>query len=156
MVVSRILIHFVSCWKMFLGLTTHSILAALLVVWTTSFPFGFVCSVLNQPFWLVREFYNATYTERNLEDKSPSRMTITLLWSVTNAMYIVGTFTGYFLGAGLIDKLGRRKVIILGQVSRQYMDHLKSNVNVRKRGVCVCVSSSTCILMHVGRTRWFN
>ena len=98
-------------------LTGNTAFAAWLVIFTTSFPFGFNGSVLNQPFLIVRQFYNKTYTERsNVNGASPSDMKITILWSITNAIYVVGIMVGYFFASGLMDKLGRKNVILIGQV----------------------------------------
>jgi MFS family permease len=98
-------------------LTCKTAFAAWLVIFTTSFAFGFNGSVLNQPFLIVRQFYNDTYTERNgIDGKPPTEMTVTILWSITNAIYVVGIMVGYFFASGLMDMLGRKNVILVGQV----------------------------------------
>jgi len=97
-------------------LTCNLASAALLVIFVTSLPFGFNGSVMNQPFRYIRAFYNETYTERRQDGTSPSSMFITILWAVTNSVYVIGILAGYLLAGSLMDKIGRKNVILIGQV----------------------------------------
>ena len=98
------------------GLSCNTAFAAFLVIFSTSFPFGYNGSVLNQPNVFVIDFYNGTYTERRHDGTSPSKIATTVLWSTTNSAYIVGSLTGYFLGGFLMDIVGRKNIILIGQV----------------------------------------
>ena len=53
---------------------------------------------------LIKEFYRTTYAERY---DYVSESTITLLWSLTNAMFIPGGMVGALLGGFIADRLGR-------------------------------------------------
>ena len=55
-------------------------------------------------FQLIKDFYRTTYTERY---GSVSEGTITVLWSLTNAIFIPGGMAGAFLGGFIADRLGR-------------------------------------------------
>ncbi len=53
----------------------------------------------------IKDFYNRTYSERTGD--SVSENTLTILWSLTTALFIPGGMVGSFLGGWLADKLGR-------------------------------------------------
>ena len=99
------------------GVNVNLVFATVVVVFTTSFVFGYNSTLLNQPYVYVRRFFNVTLTSRRNDGTSPSDMTITVLWSLTNAINIVGQFAGSFIGAACVDKYGRKKSIQIGMVT---------------------------------------
>ena len=68
-------------------------------VWTV------VCERVCGMMQFIVEFYNATYYERY--DELVSEGTLTVLWSLTTAIFIPGGMIGSFLGGWLADKIGR-------------------------------------------------
>lgn len=52
----------------------------------------------------ILEFYNKTYTERY---GSISENSLTIVWSLTTAIFIPGGMLGAFLGGWIADKIGR-------------------------------------------------
>jgi len=100
------------------NLSCNTVFAVFLVMLSTSFPFGYNGSVLNQPHMFVMEFFNKTYTERRHDGTSLSTMALTGIWSTTNSAYIIGSLIGYIMGGFLMDKVGRKNIILIGQVRK--------------------------------------
>ena len=64
--------------------------------------FVLYCSILSQ---LIIDFYNETYRERY--DADMSEETLTMLWSLTTALFLPGGMIGSLLGGWLADSIGR-------------------------------------------------
>lgn len=95
----------------------RNIFTAMVVITTTaSFQFGYNTFDMNQPYMFIRQFFNQTITDRRHDGTSPTTSTITILWSVTNAVYVIGLIVGYFMCAPLADRIGRKNAILVGQV----------------------------------------
>ena len=62
--------------------------------------------ILHNTLQLIRQFINSTYLERN-ENDTISESTLTVTWSLINALYIPGGILGVFLGGWLTDNVGR-------------------------------------------------
>lgn len=62
------------------------------------------CSVCVCVIQLIKSFYNETYTERLGQIDSS---VVTLLWSLTTALYFPGGMIGAFAAGFLADKVGR-------------------------------------------------
>lgn len=98
-------------------LSCNLVFAASVVILTTSFPFGYNGGLLNQPLEFVREFYNDTYTERRHDGTSLSHITVTVLLSITNTTFVIGSMIGKFIAGYLMDRVGRKNLILMGNVS---------------------------------------
>ena len=86
----------------------------------TTYIFGYNLAVLNQPSFLIRDFYNETYIRRRGAgvdgNETMSTATITALWSFTSAVYIPGGIFGALLAGHLADRIGRIRTVLVSQI----------------------------------------
>lgn len=120
------------------GLNLNLISATTVIIFGSSFLFGYNIGVLNQPNKLIKQFYNETYTERY---GNISESTVTVTWSLTTAIFIPGGMIGAFLGGWLADKIGRKRTILFSHVFA-FLGALAS---------CSCVAAKSPELLMVGR-----
>ena len=85
-----------------------------------TFLFGYNLAVLNQASFLIREFYNETYTRRRGAgvdgNETMSIEAITALWSFTSAVYIPGGIVGALLAGHLADRIGRIRTVLVSLI----------------------------------------
>lgn len=120
------------------GLNINLIFTTTIVVFGSSFLFGYNIGVLNQPSKLIKEFYNETYVDR-FGDVSDQYVTFTI--SLTTALFIPGGMIGAFLGGLLADKFGRKRTILLSHLFT-FLGAVSS---------CACVAAKSPELLMLGR-----
>ncbi|XP_036901210.1 solute carrier family 2, facilitated glucose transporter member 5 isoform X2 [Sturnira hondurensis] len=95
-------------------LTLVLALAALIAAFGSSFQYGYNVASVNSPSELMKEFYNATYYDRNSEYLSD--FSLTLLWSISVSMFPFGGLIGSLMVGPLVNKLGRKGTLLLNNV----------------------------------------
>jgi SP family facilitated glucose transporter-like MFS transporter 1 len=121
------------------GLNINLILATSVIVFGSSFLFGYNIGVLNQPKKFIIDFYNETF--RNRYDSEVSEGTLTVAWSLTTALFIPGGMIGSFLGGWMADRIGRTRTILASHVFTIVGAILS----------CTCVVASSPEMLMVGR-----
>lgn len=81
-----------------------------MIAMATSYQFGYNISVLNQPSAHIKAFINQSYSS---PDSSISDRSLTLLWSFTTTLWVIGGMGGAFSIGFLADKVGRKKSVLL-------------------------------------------
>lgn len=97
------------------GLNANLVLSTFVVIFGSSFLFGYNIGVLNQPTQLIKDFYRDVFTKR-YGNESVTESTVTVTWSLTTALFIPGGMLGAFLGGFLADSLGRKRTLLLSHV----------------------------------------
>ncbi|ELT96391.1 hypothetical protein CAPTEDRAFT_219782 [Capitella teleta] len=95
-------------------LNTNLVFTAFIIIFGSSFQFGYNLGVLNNISMLIQDFYRDVYSER--KGAAVEETFITVMWSLTTALFIPGGFIGAFLGGFTADKLGRKKTILLSHI----------------------------------------
>ncbi|CAD5118890.1 DgyrCDS7564 [Dimorphilus gyrociliatus] len=96
------------------GITLNLCVTAFVIVFGSSFLFGYNIGALNQISPLIKSFYNETYVERNNQPISDA--SLTFLWSLTTALFLPGGMIGAFSAGFIADKIGRKKAILLSYI----------------------------------------
>lgn len=120
------------------GLNINLIFTTTIIIFGSSFLFGYNIGVLNQPNKLIKEFYNETYTDRY---GVISESMVTVTWSLTTALFIPGGMIGAFLGGWLADTFGRKRTILFS--------HLFAILGAISS--CVCVAAKSPEMLMLGR-----
>lgn len=95
-------------------LTTVLVLATLISTFGSSFQYGYNVAVVNSPAPYMKAFYNTTYLERY--SRPMEENFLTLLWSLSVALYPLGGFFGSLMVAPLVNKLGRKGTLLLNNL----------------------------------------
>jgi len=101
--------------QMFDDYNVNIVLSVTLVLFCTSFVFGWNQGVLNQPMVFIQKFFRTSIITRN-EAKDITDGQVTALWATVNAIYVVGLFVGSIAGGALGYKFGRVRSMLISQV----------------------------------------
>lgn len=96
------------------SLNVNLVFSTTVVAFGLSFLYGYNIGVLNQPKQLIVDFFNETYRQRYGEEVSQE--SLTMLWSLTTALFIPGGIIGSLLGGWLADAIGRKRTTLVSQV----------------------------------------
>ena len=121
------------------GYNRNLVMAITIIVLGSSFQFGWGIGCLNQPSALIQDFFKKTYAERT--GKPVSDYMLTLLWSVTTALFIPGGMIGAFLSGFVADRFGRKKAVLISHTFA-FIGSVLS---------CCCVVAKSPELLMVGR-----
>jgi SP family facilitated glucose transporter-like MFS transporter 1 len=119
--------------------TRNLLFASFLIMFGSSFLFGWNIGVLNNPVDLIRTFYNQTYSKRFGEPVSEHMLTF--LWSLTTTIFIPGGMIGAFSAGFLADRIGRKRAILFS--------HLFAFIGAVMS--CLCVIAGSPELLMAGR-----
>lgn len=95
-------------------ITVNLCLAAFVIVFGSSFLFGYNIGALNNISPLIKGFYNETYKARYNE--TISETSLLLVWSLTTALFLPGGMIGAFSAGFIADKIGRKKAVLISYI----------------------------------------
>lgn len=121
------------------GLNVNLVFSTTIVAFGLSFLYGYNIGVLNQPKQLIVDFFNETYRQRYGGDVSQG--SLTMLWSLTTALFIPGGIIGSLLGGWLADAIGRKRTTLVSHI----FTLLGAGCS------CACVAASAPELLMLGR-----
>uniref|UniRef100_A0A3B4ZGY7 Solute carrier family 2, facilitated glucose transporter member 5 n=1 Tax=Stegastes partitus TaxID=144197 RepID=A0A3B4ZGY7_9TELE len=89
-------------------------LTTFIATFGSSFQYGYNVAVINSPSQFMQQFYNATYMERY--NRPMEEGFLTLLWSLSVAMFPLGGFFGSLMVAPLVNRLGRKGTLLFNNI----------------------------------------
>ncbi|KAM3871872.1 solute carrier family 2, facilitated glucose transporter member 5 [Diretmus argenteus] len=95
-------------------LTAVLALATLVSAFGSSFQYGYNVAVINSPSPFMQQFYNSAHLERY--GRPMEQNFLTLLWSLSVAMYPLGGLVGSLMVAPLVNKLGRKGTLLFNNI----------------------------------------
>lgn len=99
------------------SLNSNLLLAAIVIVFGSSFQFGYNIGVLNPQAPLIKAFYAEVLNETSDQPVTASSSSeITILWSLTTALFIPGGLIGSLLGGWMADRFGRKNTLIFSHM----------------------------------------
>ncbi|XP_030047046.1 solute carrier family 2, facilitated glucose transporter member 9 [Microcaecilia unicolor] len=91
----------------------YLIIASLVGAIGSSFLYGYNLSVVNAPTSYIKAFYNESWISRY---NYPIDTSLTLLWSMTVAIFAIGGLIGTFLVTPMVKTLGRKGTLLLNNL----------------------------------------
>ena len=89
-------------------------LVTIVVSFSSGFVFLYNLVALNQLTFLIKDFFNETYTRR-AGGRPPSKQTVTGLWSLTSTLFVPSGLIGALLSGHLADRIGRIRTVVVSQ-----------------------------------------
>nr|DBA29313.1 TPA: hypothetical protein GDO54_009549 [Pyxicephalus adspersus] len=94
--------------------TWQLIMASLVGALGSSFLYGYNLSVVNAPAKYIKHMYNESWSQRY--NQAISSNTISILWSVTVSIFAIGGLVGALVVTPMVNKLGRKKTLLLNNL----------------------------------------